>query len=256
MTALAKFYLHDATSPNQGLMPTFSPANFGGGKVGAGTEATGATTARDASALIGTAQATGTCTAAATTTAQRLGLRRFVTPPLAPFTFTVAMGNWTYSIASFESNAAHNGKATGVAYFWRPATGTQVGTDTMFFVPAEPGTTQTPQSVTATWGVTTTITNGDIIVLDIYDEFTQGGAVARTFTFCYDGTTEASTTSNASFLSSPVALTLAQPLSQPTNLSLSPGMLMEKLRDARKSWRKRRSGMLVPDLWLPTPATI
>ena len=43
-------------------------------------------------------------------------------------------------------------------------------------------------------------------------------------------------------------------LSQPCNLGNSPGMLMEAWKAAGRSWRKRRSGLVVPELWLPSPA--
>lgn len=216
MATIAKFYCLDATSPNTGTMPSNTPATLAGGKVGAGTEATGATTARDATDTIGTANpdTKSTVTAAATSGAlQRLGHRRFVSQPLAAQTFAAADGNWTFSYARSESNTNHNGTSgTPISlwvYLWRPTTGLQVGTAHIQFITTIlAATVETADSVTGAFNATQAILDGDILVFDVYSEFNQAMATAYTDTFSYNGATEASTTTCASFVTPPAALTL------------------------------------------------
>ena len=94
-----------------------------------------------------------------------------------------------------------------------------------------------------------TILDGDILVFDISDTFTQGMATAYTGTFCYDGTTEASTTTNAAFINAPVALTLFTdrvPRSSAVNHQ-NPGVLMEGMEQDKRNhlWLPKRK------LWRP-----
>ncbi len=51
------------------------------------------------------------------------------------------------------------------------------------------------------------VNNGDILVVELWAQNTQNNATARTNTIFYDGTTEASTSSNAAFLQAPAAIT-------------------------------------------------
>ncbi len=221
MATQQKFYLMDTTTTNTGTMPSNSPTTIAGGVLGTGSEAAGASTARATSAAAGTSNPDieSLCTAQASSAiVQRLGHRRFVTPPIAATTFAGADGNWTWSFARLESNTNHNAtsgapfQATG--YLWRPGTGARVGTVqlnwTSTFLAA---TTQTANSVTATWSGTQAIVDGDIVVFDIWTLFQQSMATAYTDSFCYDGTTEASTTTCASFVNAPAALTLYTPVS-------------------------------------------
>lgn len=216
MATISKFYLHDATSPNTGTMPSNSPTTLVGGVQSTGTEATGNTVARDATDVIGAANpdTESSITAAANTGAQRLGHRRFVSRPLAAHTFAAADGNWTFSYARSESNTNHNGQIRMIIYPWRPSTGLEVGTlgggDTCLLIGTiMAATAETANSVTGTWSSTgTAILDEDILVFDVYTQFTQGMSSAYTDQFAYDGTTEASTTTCASFVTPPVALTL------------------------------------------------
>lgn len=205
----------DAATPNTGTMPTNSPTTVAGGVLGTGTEATGASTARDATDVAGSAQQAATMTAQAVTGVQRLGLRRFVSRPLAAHTFATADGSWTFSYAGLESNTNHNATFVCAVYVWRPGTGAQVGASWALVTTAgiAPSTTaQAAYSGTGTWnqggGASVTCQDQDILVFDVYDQFNQGMASAYTSTFDYNGTTEASTTSCASFITPPAALTL------------------------------------------------
>jgi hypothetical protein len=219
MVNISKFYLLDATSPNTGTMPSNTPATLPGGKVGAGTEATGATTARDATDVIGTANpdTESSVTAAATSGAlQRLGHRRFVSRPLAAQTFAAADGNWTFSCARSQSNTNHVGTSgfpTQVwIYLWRPSTGLQVGTaHVQIATSILAATAETASSTTSIFSGTQAILSGDILVFDVYSEFNQSMATAYTDQFAYNGTVEASTTTCASFISPPSPITLFTP---------------------------------------------
>lgn len=178
---------------------------------GAGTDATGARTARDATDVAGTSNpdidATGT--AAADQLPQILELRRFVSRPLAAHTFANADGNWTFSYARGESNTNHNGQIRCDVTLWRPSTGLQIGTARVQFVGAAmAATAETADSGTALMSATQAILDGDILVFEVSDNFSQGMSTAYTSFFSYNGTTEASTTTCASFVTPPSALTL------------------------------------------------
>lgn len=239
MATISKFYLLDATSPNTGTMPSNSPTTIVGGVIGAGTEATGASTARDATDTIGTANpdTESSITAAASTSAQRLGHRRFVSRPLAAQTFANADGAWTFSYARSESNTNHNATSgapiDAVVYLWRPTTGLRVGTQIITLIGNFLGvaSAETADSVTANWNGTTAISDGDILVFDVYSLFQQSMATAYTDQFAYNGTTEGSTTTCASFITPPSPVTLFtaaaafQPRHPAANLTTSPGIV-------------------------------
>jgi hypothetical protein len=215
VTTISKFYLRDAATPNTGTMPSNSPAVIGGGVLGTGTEASGASTARDATDVHGSPNPDleSVVTAQAASTHQRLGHRRFVSRPLAATTFTSSDGNWTLSEAAFCSNTNHitfgNDGPKMIVYLWRPSTGLQVGTATVALEPITPLTTsEAVRTDTGSWSGTQAILDGDIIVFDVYSDFTQTMATAYTDSFSYDGTTDASITTCASFVTPPVALTL------------------------------------------------
>lgn len=215
MATIAKFYLHDAASPNTGIMPSNSPIAWFQTATG---DATGATTARDATDVIGTANPDieSTITSNADTNTQNWGHRRFVSRPLAaqsiPFNTPIS---WHFSYARTESNLNHNQSIRCQVYAWRPSTGARVGsasTNIVEFDGAEPTVAAAEQveNITGLIGsVSLSIQNGDILVFDVGTVFTQGMATAYTESFAYDGTTEASTTTCASFVTPPSALTLA-----------------------------------------------
>lgn len=210
MATIAAFYFHDAATSNSGTMPTNSPATQAGGVLGTGTEATGASTARSADDVLGVANpdTKSVITAAANQTAQRLGHRRFCSTPLAAQQLPTT-GNWAHRWSGLESNTNHNGRLWIAKYAWRPGTGAIVGSAQLNLIQALSATTETDSTVgNAVWTTAPLIQDGDILVFDIYSEFTQGMSSAYTDSFCYDGTTEGSTTTAASYCKPPVALTL------------------------------------------------
>lgn len=207
MPTISKFYLLDAATPNSGTMPTgaFIVANDATG------DATGARTARDATDTPGASQVAVTFTANADQTNQGWGWRRFVSRPLAAQTIDMNTA-WTHSYASSESNLNHNQKVELNIYCWRPSTGAQVGAGTQQVQGANitVANTQTANSTSTViiTGGTQAILDGDILVFEIWDNFVQSMSTAYTSTYDYNGTTEASTTSCASFVSPPAAITL------------------------------------------------
>jgi hypothetical protein len=215
VATVAKFYLLDAVTPNTGTMPSTSPAAIAGTVIG---DAPGASTARDATDVAGTTQQVSTVTSVADVLANRFyGHRRFVSRPLAAHTFAAADGNWTFSFAWAESNTSHSSGTGGEAldcyvYAWTPSTGLRNGTSLQWArcltTVSSGATTQTAYSSTATWTTSLTISDGDVLVFDVFCNFQQGMSTSYTETFAYNGTTEASTTTCASFVTPPAALTL------------------------------------------------
>ena len=157
---------------------------------------------------IGKSQTTATKTSAATVSTTSYYFTKWVSPPLKSGV-TISAQTWTLSFAGLEANAAANWPTTTTGtvpiscYVWRPGTGALVGailngTSVTGF--AEAGTSSTAISGTFT-GASVVALAGDVIVFELVATTTQGGATARLLTFNYDGTTEASTSSCASFLS-------------------------------------------------------
>lgn len=263
MATIAKFYLLDAVTPNTGTMPGAGDAFAASNDVTG--DASGARTARDATDVIGTSNPDieSSVTANADTNPQTWGHRRFVSRPLAAHTFAVGDGNWTFSYARTESNLNHNQSVQVIITAWRPSTGSTLYTgssDRCLLQGTEPTSAgvQQAQSVTGAWGSTSvTIQNGDILVFEVFTTFTQGMSTAYTEQFAYNGTTEGSTTTCASFVSPPAALDLFVGY-QPRNAGVNhqnPGVLMEHRDWERKRnlWRPRRPKLWKPDIWFPGP---
>jgi hypothetical protein len=204
-------------------MPSDSPGHQYSNAVFNGTttgDATGASTARDATDVIGTANpdTESQITSTANTNRQIWGHRRFVSRPLAAQTISFSSSSWAFSSAFSESNLNHNQAIVGYCYAWRPSINNFVGsalTNAVRWTNAEPtvAATETTGSPATTTGTDVAISNGDILVFDICTDFTQAMSTAYTDNFAYDGTTEASTTTCASFITPPSALTLYLPTS-------------------------------------------
>jgi hypothetical protein len=201
LTAIQKFYLHDANSAVSGTLPTgehsaSSPS----------VTASGATTPRTMTGTAGSSQASAALTTGANNSAQPSWFRTFVSVPLAAQ--TIGAGNWQLSLAGKEANASSNLHFTAVIYAWRPSTGAVVGsliTDVASASTTEPGTGQTAVNDTTIAGTAVEIADGDVLVCEIWRDATvqQGTATAYLNTVYYDGTTEASTTNEAAFILAP-----------------------------------------------------
>lgn len=197
-----KFYLHDATTAVAGTLPSTKI----GTSASVGTVA-GSATNRVMDATIGVLQTSAALTTVAGTSAQQTWFRRWVSDPVAAQTFG-ATAAYTASWASSQSSTNSNFNEEWIVAIWRPGTGAIVGriTDnaTVFeTASAAGGTTQTARTATAPIANLTDVValDGDIIVVEHWrDERVQSMATAYTNTVFYDGTTEASTTTCASFI--------------------------------------------------------
>lgn len=243
MATISKFYLHNATSPNTATMPSAEIINVISG------DATGARTARDATGTIGTLQTSSLVTATADQNLQSWGHRRFVSRPLATQTYDNS-GTWTFSYARDESNLLHNQQVTCVLSIWRPSLASTIPSSLQFsLVGTEPTVAATVQAESVTFapgaGGAWPIVDGDVLHIEFFTQFTQGMSVAYTEDFFYDGTTEASTTSCASFVLAPLPMTLLAPT--PPRRSAIAGQAVNRAA----TWMKRHSGIVVPRLWTP-----
>jgi hypothetical protein len=205
--ATTTLYFHAATSTVGGTLPSASQS----GLTFTGSGGDAQTVNRSMSPVIGTSQTSIAKTSAASTSASSYYFTKFISPPLEAQ--TIAGATWTFQFAAEENNAAANFPVAAASsalpnvccYVWRPSTGAVVnnillGASTATY--KEAGTTET--AITGTFaGSSVVALAGDVIVMEIVFTTTQGGATARTDTFFYDGTTAASTSSNAAFLSNP-----------------------------------------------------
>lgn len=202
MPTIQKFYFHNATAANSASGPgSGAPLGFDGTIFTNPPDvtATGAGTNRGMDGAIGVAQASVAGTTLAQTATQNIWLRRFISAPLATQSFPVSTVN--VSAASSESNANSDFFLGWSVTQYRPSNGSLVATMlSAFSMAAETGTGETAQS-RSTSSTALTIVAGDLLVVEFWRyRNTQVMATAYTNTFFYDGTTEASTTSNAAFI--------------------------------------------------------
>lgn len=193
-----KFYFHDAASADTGTLPSaWLSTNY---HVPPDVTATGASTNRSMDTTIGALQVSIALTTLAQTAVQHNWFRRFLSSPLAAQ--NIASQSVNLSVGASEANIASNMFPVPLMFLWRPSTGALVGPimDVGFPGGTEPGTAESSYTATGTSQVIDAL-DGDIIVLDLIATNNQGGATARVNTQFYDGTTEASTTTNAAFLS-------------------------------------------------------
>ena len=207
-----KLYLHRATSAVGGTLPastasvsatapTWTPGQTNS------TAATPLLTNRVADAAIGTvAQTNLAYQTDNVTTGQRQPLLAWVSEPLKAQTFPAgqAIG---YFLAGSESAAQSEFFVTAVIAVWRPSNGTLVGRihdgPSAGGATAEPGTTQTALSYTASGALVNAVTcqQGDVLVIELWRAFTaQTMATAYTNIIYYDGRVEGSITDNAAYI--------------------------------------------------------
>lgn len=207
--SFTKLYLHDAavslagTLPGVGSVSGISPTQ----------SATGAATNRSMDTALGALQTNSAAVTMATqsTSNQTQWHRRFVSDVrLAPQ--AIAAATWTLQCGCAESNANSNMVMFFRVYLWSTSTGASAATllaassDS-----AEPGTTETNTSTTGA-GSSAAAGGGEVLVVEVWSQGTQGKASAYTRTGCYyDGTVEASATDNAAFLSFANPIAVMQP---------------------------------------------
>lgn len=255
MASYAKMYLHAASSSITGTLP--APGTQSVNDSTPSFTATGADTNRAMDNTLGVAQASLAATGSFLAASQNVWFGRWVSEALNAATF--GSGTWTRSGAASETSTnANMFFPSGCLYLWRPSTGARIGfifdrTALNFGVGAsEPGTAETGYSGTQT-GVNVTALAGDVLVFEAWCLGTPAMAASYTITEFYDGTTEASTTSNASFLQAPANISFQDPVvaSGPNWAPRSRSFQHLIRRAVAGGYRRRRSGIAVPELWLP-----
>lgn len=199
-----RLYFHNAASTLVGTLPTNTQS-----ATAATWTATGGTTLRTMDTTIGISQASLSGTSSASTAAQNGFLGYFASSPLSG-TQTVGGGSIIFLSADDESNAQSNFWVNGLEiYVWRPSTGTKVGTVKAFGATSLGGLEgSTAEATNYITGITSTgisASTGDIVVIEVWSNFTQGMATAYTENFYFDGTTtytaeNTATSSCASFV--------------------------------------------------------
>lgn len=152
------------------------------------------------------------------TNAHNYYVARWVSPQLNQT--SVAANTWTVEMGIKEANANANFPRSGAganricAYVWKPSNGTKYGNilDGNTAADGEEATTsQTVSTFTFTGAAVSSLTAGDaVIVFELWAIVTQGTATARIVNVYYDGTTEASTTNEAAWISTPETIAFTQ----------------------------------------------
>lgn len=201
-----KWYFHNAANGLSGTFPTTKQS------VRIPTDAvTAVASVKSASGKIGTSQASITKASVAQTTQQLIFFTSIfvVQTPLAAQTITNRLFGSILSggIQQSNSNAVFN--LGSCCYVWRPSGGgSLVGTlwdnpNLSLTSIAASGTSETWQNG-ANHNQTVSITTqaGDVLIFEFWSISTQTMSTSYTLTFYFDGTTEGSATSAASFITS------------------------------------------------------
>lgn len=198
-----KLYFHDLAQTSPGTLPASNATVSATTPSQIGDSGTN----RSMDNKIGTSQTSKSITTSGGA-AQPSLIARFVSRPLAAQTFALTgVGDISLSIAGSEANAGSNFQVRISLATWRPSTGAVVTRihDLATNATLEPGTSQTSLTATnAAGGTSATIASQDVLICEIWrDSTVPGAATARVNTIFYDGTTEASTTTNAAFINFP-----------------------------------------------------
>lgn len=198
-----KLYFHAATSPVSGTLPSSTQSGL---TISKSVDAQ--TVNRSMTTTIGTSQTSLALTSTASTSALSYYFTRFVSSPILGG--SISADTWTWAFAAKESSASANfptttsGTGPCSCYVWRPSTGAKVGniliSSTGMGTISEAGTSESALSGTFS-GSAVTCNVGDVICFEVVVTVTQASATAFTDTYYFDGTTAASTTSNAASLS-------------------------------------------------------
>lgn len=199
--SISTFYLHDAVSDDMGTLPsaTVSPLE-------AAFPATGSGSNKSLDENVGTSQVT--LLTPCTTTTHSI-VERWLSAPLAAQ--TISAGTWVLDFAGKRSI----GGVINLTMFvgaWRPSTGALVGTIFDTDGVGEPTAvnvqiSETVFTMTVTSGGALTVQDGDVLVIEIFGSNITSNS---TLSFYYDGTTDPSTSSEATNLVPPVAISMLQ----------------------------------------------
>lgn len=250
---MQKFYLHDAATTNTGTLPS------GGSSSSSAVTVTGSGTNRLTNGTPGTLQIAVSFTTLALSGNQGSWVRRFLSPALAPVTFT-SSDQFTLHNAMLQSSTNSGLQANLAIGVWRPSTGTQIGTWMAAFTNV-PGLWGPPAGTAETAGSgsrgglnTVTLQDGDFLIFDLWTVNNQSAAMGYTNTLYYDGTTDDSATSNAAYILAPFDLLLSGQTVTPRPQQRSVQQAVQ--RAGMRCWGRLRSGIIVPKLWTPEGAQI
>ena len=199
----SRIYFHNASNTLSGTFPTTEQSTLV-----ATVTATGANTLRTMDMKVGISQASLTVTTLANTNLQNAFMGFFCSNPLFS-NQTVGGGTWTLNVADAEANLASNFWINSInVYVWRPSTGAVVGTirDAQNLGALEPTGNNSIQVSTFTYTTSAvSALKGDVVICELWSQYTQGMATAYSNLVYYDGTTETLientiVTSQASFL--------------------------------------------------------
>jgi hypothetical protein len=196
-----RLYFHDATNTQSGTYPSGRQGSTG--FASGATDISGSGTLKKMNSSIGSSQVNQGFSSAANQNIQKFFMRFWVSPPLDG-NQTVGAGSYVLNYAHAESNTNMNLFTAGTyIYVWRPSTGSIVGEVKSTLVSGViPGTEPGAASSERVWhqsGIGSSAVSaldGDVIIIELYWQFTQGMSTSYTGTIYYDGTT-ANTTDNA-----------------------------------------------------------
>lgn len=213
---MTKLYFHATASGISGTLPSSEQSTLT-----AVTSVDAQTVNRSMNTRIGTAQTSIALTSNATVSAQDYYFTKFVSDTLSGISSITAQ-TWNYAFAATESNASANYPVSGGpaavyinVYVWRPSTGAKVGTildgNTSAFV-GEATSGEASHFGTFSGSLVSSVSDGDVIICEIWFRITQAAATAYTDTFYFDGTTETNSegsvvSNHASYIETPQTLT-------------------------------------------------
>ncbi len=194
-----KWYLHDAATADAGTLPGAGTTTTGS----ATTTVTGASTNRSLDNTPGAGQ-TSVAFASAAATAQSQWVRRFCSGPIGGQSLLTTSAGFQLHYAAQQSNTNANFAPGACCVIWRPSTGVVVGRfvdiGAMGLGQALGGTVEAWPGSNSANTTAVTVLDGDIIVVEVWNNNPQGMTTSYTDTFYYDGTTEGSSSTAASFI--------------------------------------------------------
>lgn len=213
-----RLYFHAASSTVSGTLPTTEQSSLTSNK-----DVDAQTVNRSMSTTIGSSVATLTLTSNGTTSAQNYYFSKFISAPINQT--SIAANTWTYAFATRESGATANFPVSGSGqvvyinvYVWRPSNGTKVGTildgNTAPNVREGTANQQMYRLVNFAGSSVGSVSNGDVIVCEIWFQVTQGSTNVLTDEWFYDGGTvydneNTAASDAASYLETPEVLNIA-----------------------------------------------
>jgi hypothetical protein len=161
----------------------------------------------------------------AVTSLQNMYYSRFVSDTLDMASLPAQ--TWTYNFATTQTSTSGNFPVSGAnkavrvnCYVWRPSNQTKIGTvldgDTALIYDEIAANVERVGHGTFSGAAVNSMSNGDVLVFEVWFRVTQATAASYTFTWHYNGTTantakNANASNHASFVESPQTFTFYVP---------------------------------------------